>query len=279
MSKKKKIKKKKVKTSTSKIILPTVKTVMAQSVYGYIHMLYGPPGIGKTSFADEMSDSTFFISTDRGTRFLPALRLEVYNWEDLLAVIKTCEREGVEDKYKIICLDHVDDICTMSEDYTCSYFDVEGLSDVGYNKGWRMYKQNIWGIMQRILALNVGLVLITHETIKTVKTKVIETQRAMPDLTKSAWKVLVPKCDLVGYCAFKTVKRKGGKKRNIRIIRTSPLESIYAKDRTRREKPEDGWEPLNAEQFIETFEVKGVTRHAKKKKKKSKKSKKARRSY
>lgn len=280
VKKKKKIKKKKAKAKASKIILPTVKTVMAQSVYGYIHMLYGPPGIGKTSFADGLSDTTCFISTDRGTRFLPALRLEVYNWNDLERVIKTCEREGVEDKYKFIALDHVDDICVMAEDFTCDYFDVEGLSDVGFNKGWRMYKKCIWGVMQRILALNVGLILIAHETIKPVKTKVIETHRVMPDLTKSAWKVLVPKCDLVGYCGFKTIK-KGGKKQktNRRILRTSPLESIYAKDRTRREKPEEGWELLDAESFIETFEVKGVTRHAKKKVKKSKKSKKARRNY
>jgi len=274
---KKKKAKKKAKARSPKIILPTVKTVMAQSVYGYIHMYYGPPGIGKTSFVDGLSDSTFFISTDRGTRFLPALRLEVFNWKDLLAVIKACEQQGVEDKYKMICLDHVDDICTMAEDFTCDYFDVEGLSDVGFNKGWRMYKNSIWGIMQRILALNVGLVLITHETIRPVKTRVIETHRTMPDLTKSAWKVLVPKCDLVGYCGFKTV-RKGGKKRktSTRILRTSPLESIYAKDRTRREKPEEGWEPLDGELFAETFEVKGVTRNAKKK---VKKSKKARRNY
>lgn len=278
---KKKIKKKKKAISKSKIILPTVKTVMAQSIYGYILLFYGPPGIGKTSFADGLSDTTFFISTDRGTRFLPALRLEVYNWDDLLKVIIKCEQEGVKDKYKFIALDHVDDICTMAEDYTCDYFDVEGLSDVGFNKGWRMYKKSIWSIMQRILALDVGLILIAHETIRPIKTKVIQTDRTMPDLSKSAWKVLVPKCDLVGYCGFRTMKKKGGKKQKTsrRIIRTSPLESIYAKDRTRREKPDEGWELLDAESFIETFEVKGVTKYGKKKSKKVKKSKKSKRSY
>lgn len=270
----KKKKKKSAPSYSGRVILPTVKTIMARSVYGYIHMYYGPPGVGKTSFADGLSDTTLFISTDRGTRFLPALRLEVFEWKDILRVITTLEKEGAKDKYKMITLDHVDDICTMAEDFTCDYFDVEGLSDVGFNKGWRMYKKSIWGIMQRILALDVGLILIAHETIKPVKTKVIETHRLMPDLTKSAWKILVPKCDLVGYCGFARRKKKKGGSKEFRIVRTAPLESIYAKDRTRREKPEGGWEPLDAELFVETFEVEGVD-NAKEKSKKVKKVKKS----
>ena len=107
--------------------------------------------------------------------------------------------------------------------------------------------------------------MISHETIKTIRTKVVETERIMPDLPKSAWKILVPKCDLVGYCGFKMIK-KNGKRKQVRIIRTSPLESIYAKDRTRRIKPEEGYELLDGKEFAQTFEER-KTKHGKKKKK------------
>lgn len=277
---KKKAKKKKGKKARAKfeVVLPAEKTIMAKLVFDYIFLFYGPPGVGKTTMADGLSESTLFISTDRGTRYRPALRLEVHNWGELIAVIKKLEKgkETWPVKYKIIALDHIDDICVMAEDQACEALGIEALGDAGYAKGWRLYKKNIWGIIQRLLRLDVGIVLISHETIKTIRTTVMETERTMPDLAKSAWKVLVPKCDLVGYCGFRRVRTKGGKSKEVRVLTTRPRESLYAKDRTTRRKPEEGWEPLRGELFAETF-VEGVTKYAKKTKK-AKKAKRAARS-
>jgi len=265
MKKKKKIKKR----AQTKVSLPTEKTIIAQNIQDHIILVYGPPGIGKTTFVNGLSDSTLFISTDRGTRYMSALRKEVSNYKELDRTIKTLESEGA-DAYDIICLDHVDDICTMVEDYICDQLGIDALGDVGYAKGWKAYKKGIWSILQRLLRLNRGIALIAHESIRTIRTKVIESERMMPDMGKSAWKVLIPACDIVGYAGFKIVKQNG-KGRQIRIIRTSPLESIYAKDRTTRVKSEEGYELLNGAKFAKTFEKqKGSIRHVKKKKKKRK---------
>lgn len=269
MKKKARKKKKPKKAKFAAVILPTKKTITARSVFEYIMMFYGPPGVGKTTLADDLSESTLFISTDRGTRYKQALRLEVNNWKELMDVVKKLEEEGAKDKYKVIALDHIDDICVMAEDFTCETLDIEALGDAGYAKGWRLYKKNIWSIIQRLLRLDVGLILIAHEAIKTIRTKVVETERMMPDLAKSAWKVLLPKCDLVGYCGFRRVKVKGGKSKEIRVLITQPKESLYAKDRTTRRRPEEGWEPLRGKLFAETF-VEGETKYAKKAKKKKK---------
>jgi hypothetical protein len=79
----------------------------------------------------------------------------------------------------------------------------------------------------------------------------METERTMPDLSKSAWKVIVPKCDLVGYCGFKVIK-KGGKRQEIRILETIPREDLYVKDRTNRDF-EGTYEELNGKKFVATF--------------------------
>jgi DNA polymerase III delta prime subunit len=236
------------------IALPDHKTKIARSIYEYIIMVYGPPGIGKTQFIDELSNSTLFISTDRGTRYRTAFRMEVNNYKELIKTIEALEAEkDLNLRYKIISLDHIDDIATMVYEHTCGLLDIESLGDVGYSKGWDMNKRAMWEILQRILRLNTGVALIAHEAIKTIRTKVIETERLMPDLTKSTWKIIVPKCDIVGYCGFKRVKHGDKKGGEIRIIRTSPLESIYAKDRSTRIKPEEGWERLNGTLFAKTF--------------------------
>jgi len=234
-------------------------------------MVYGPPGVGKTMFIDSLADQVFFISTDRGTRYLSARRLEAHNYEQLDAIVKKLESEFKAGTlaYDLVCLDHVNDICLMVEEYTCDQLGIEALGDVGFAKGWKAYKKGIWTILQRLLKINVGVALICHERITTIRTSVMETERTMPDIGKSASKVLVPVCDIVGYCGFK-IMREGGKRKQVRTIRTKCLESIYAKDRTGRRKPVDGFELLNGEAFAETFK-KGAKKHGKKKKRKVKK--------
>ena len=207
----KKKKKKKVPVRQVKVVLPTEKTTIAMDISGYIFLVYGPPGVGKTTFVEDLTARTLFISTDRGTRYMPTLRLEVNNYDELLRAIKTLEVEGANDKYDVICLDHIDDICTMIDDHTCKTLGVDALGDVGFAKGWKLYKKNIWAILQRLLRLETGVGLIAHETITTIKTKVIETQRIMPEMGKSPWKVIIPKCDLDGCPCAILIKIRVGK--------------------------------------------------------------------
>jgi len=257
------MKAKKLKKSKG-ITLPTEKTVTASKVKDYIQLFYGPPGVGKTTLAENLSERTFFISTDRGTRYMPAFRVEVNSCKDIIGVIDALTSPS-SPKYDIVCLDHIDDILVMIEDQVCDDLGIESLSDAAWAKGWKAYKKYIWHILQTLLKLDVGIVFICHETIKTVRTRLLETERTMPDIGKSGWKVIVPKCDLVGYCGFKTVRMKGGEKAEIRIVETVPREDLYAKDRTTRIKPEKGWEKLDGKLFIKSF-VGKVKKHGKKNK-------------
>ena len=223
--------------------LPTQKSYVAMNLWDYILLIYGGPGVGKTTFVNGLANKVLFISTDRGTRFLEALREEVHSEKELLEVIKALET-GQAKNYQIVCLDHIDDICNMVEDATCKRLGVADLADLEWSKGYKMFKKSLWSIMQRLLKLSTGLVLVAHENIKTIRTGV-QVEKYMPDVGRSAWKILIPKCDLVGYCGF-------GKK-DVRIIRTAPTNHIYAKDRTRRIKPVSGCEFLDGKKFATTF--------------------------
>lgn len=236
-----------------KIVLPTQKSVIAQGPKDYILMFYGPPGIGKTTFVDELSPRVLFLSTDRGTRFMSAMRVEISSMAKLEAVLTELEKPGSTQNYDMICIDHVDDLCRMVEDSVLKRLGIESLGDAAYGKGWRANSQKLHHVIARLKRLNLGLIFISHEQVKTIRARGMETERTMPDIPKSAWKVIIPIADLVGYMGFKRVKVQGGKSKEIRTIQTRPEESLYAKDRTRRKKPENGWEPLKGSEFIKTF--------------------------
>lgn len=244
--------KNKKSSSANQLVLPTKKAVMAASILDYISLFYGPPGVGKTTFVNDFADRVFFISTDRGTRYMEALRTEISSWNDMMKVIKALKAKAASNKYDLVCLDHIDDICNICEDHVCAELGISDLTDAGYGKGWKAYKKSIWSVIQDILSLNLGVVMISHETIKTVRTKIMETERTMPDLSKSAWKIIIPKCDIVGYCGYKVVKDKGGKRKQIRVLETSPREDLYVKDRTNR-KSSGSYELLDGKKFIKTF--------------------------
>lgn len=265
-----KTKKKTVKkTSKSAMVLPTIKSIPAVKVTEYIQMFYGPPGVGKTTFVNALAEKVLFVSTDRGTRFLSTLRAEINDFQDFLDLLKALEKITAKDMYDIIALDHIDDVCGMIEDHICEKLGIDALGDVGYGGGWKAYKKAINAVIQRLLRLDTGLVFIAHETIKTIRTKVMETERIMPDLPKSAWKIIIPKCDIVGYCGFRVVKR-AGKKREIRILETTPREELYCKDRTSRVQPELGYISLSGSEFKSSFNE-GAVKHGKKAKRKKRK--------
>jgi len=236
---------------SSKLVLPLKKSISAASVLDYISLFYGPPGVGKTTFVNGFADRVFFISTDRGTRYIDSLRAECNSWKDIQRIIKAMKEQSHKTKYSLICLDHIDDICNMCEEHVCQELGISDLTDAGYGKGWKAYKKAIWTVIQDILSLDLGVVMIAHETIKTIRTKLMETERTMPDLSKSAWKIVVPKCDIVGYCGYKVVKQKG-ERSQIRILETQPREDLYVKDRTGR-KIKGPFEQLDGRAFVSTF--------------------------
>jgi hypothetical protein len=240
-----------------KIVLPTKPTIMAHKFEDLISLFYGPPGCGKTTFVNGLADSVLFLSTDRGTRNLLSQRIECLGWEKCLAMLDACEKKGAP-QYDIFCIDHVDDWARMGEDFILQKLGVESLTDkrLPYGKGWNLYKKELRMFLRRILKLGCTPVFIAHETIKKVTTDGQELDKYMPSLGKSAWDLLIPMIDIIGFITLKRVK-KGDHRVDAHMLKTLPTQDVYGKDRSRRVKPDKKWEPLDPEAFLASFKKLG----------------------
>jgi len=232
--------------------LPTQKTMFARSARDYIMMIFGPPGVGKTTFVNDFGN-VLILSTDRGTRFMPAQRVECLSWNKFLKTLDALEKPNAP-KYDFICVDHADDFADMAEEATCKELNIASLSDADFGKGWKAFKNKIKGFNRRVLRLGTGVVFIAHEDIKEVKTRSLKLNRTMPMLPKTAWKAIIPLADLVGYAGFRSIKQENGKRKEVRTIETQPREDLYAKDRTKRDRPSKGYALLDGAEFIKTFD-------------------------
>lgn len=238
---------------TGGIVLPTTRSVPTTSLRNYISVFFGQPGIGKTTFVNDLGERVLFLSTDRGTRFLNAMRIECFKFEDFLAVLDALEK-GQAKNYDFVAVDHVDDWANMVEAYVLKKLGVEALTDAGYGKGWSVLKKEIVRFMNRIKALGLGIVFVAHEDIKKVKVRGLEIDKCQPLMSKQAWNAIIPLADIVGYCGSTPMKGPDGKRVEVRTLSTTPREDLYAKDRTRRKRPTGrDWEELNGRKFVATF--------------------------
>lgn len=245
--------KRQVVSSPSKTAgLPVVKSKPRTSLRDYISVFFGQPGVGKTTFVNQLSDRVLFASTDRGTRFLETLTVECFTYEDFLALLDKLEAGGSKN-YDYLAIDHVDDWANMVETYVLKKLGVEALTDAGYGKGWSTLKTEIKRFMNRVKALGMGIVFIAHEEFKTVKVGSLDVDKCQPMMSKQAWNAIIPLADIVGYCAVQDMKDKAGKRTEVRVLRTSPRPDLYAKDRTSRTRPSTSFELLDGRRFVATF--------------------------
>lgn len=238
---------------SSSSALPTRKTRPAVKLSQYISMFFGPPGVGKTTFVNKISDSVLFLSTDRGTRFMEAMRVECLDWKAFKSVIEKLKKTGAPE-YEYICIDHVDDWARLCENSVCEQLGIKSLSDAEWGKGWKVFKDELYGFLAELKALDIGIIFIAHETTKEVEKAGLKVDVCQPDIPKNAWKAIVPLCDIIGYCGIRPVQ-KNGKRVDIRTLETEPKRDLFAKDRSTRKRPsgERNWEILDGHKFLSTF--------------------------
>lgn len=225
--------------------------IIYQKFTDYISTFYGAAGVGKTSFVHGFSDRVLFISTDRGTRFLPLkgnCRQEVNSWADIVAVVEYLQKNTSQ--YDMVCLDHVDDIAYYAEEDICNTYDIESADELAHGKYWRDLKKKWRWVIHNIKRTGLGIVFIAHETTKEIKIRGRKINRTMPLIGKTTWKLILPLTDLLGYCYMEYDVQQ---KQDIRMLQTQPSDSVDAKDRTVRQKPDSGYEIMDSKHFMKTF--------------------------
>ena len=202
-------------------------------------LIYGPEGIGKSTFASQMPDP-LFVDVEDGSGHLPVRRLPVPpDWDTLLAEIDSVyeEPKGIS----TIVIDSVDAAERLCQAKVIERAKKKSIEAWGYGKGYVVAAeeyQNLLTALDRCIRRGVNVVMVAHSQLRKVERPDEEGayDRFEVKLNKHVASKTKEWADAVLFLDYETFvsvdesgkgKASGGK----RVIRTSHSVSWDAKNR------------------------------------------------
>lgn len=199
---------KKAGKSSSPLTLPAAPSTPMQNIQDYVMLVYGREKVGKTTFAAQFPD-TFFLMTERGAKAISVRERYAKDWKELLKYITLLEDNP--GYCKTLVMDTVDNAIIYCTRAVCDRLCIDHPSDQDYGKGWTAVGDEFRAAMNRLEALGVGLIFISHE-----KEQVIERRKngknfttIVPAAAMQARRVLEPMLDMWFYYGMNDDGQRG----------------------------------------------------------------------
>lgn len=231
----------------SAIKLPTEKTEPKISIGDYPTLIYGDPGVGKTTLASDFPDAVF-LATEPGQDALSVYRIPIRTWVEFLEACALLQKE--EHGFKTVVIDTITNLWDMCSEYVRKKHGFLDESDLDWGKGWRLVGEEFEKKLVKLSLLDMGIVLICHSTNRDIKQGGKESTKTMPDLPTTARKVIMPMVSMIFYLQI-THTDDG----EVRYIRTRASEKWIAKTRTPKGRQMPDPILLDYDQLHEAFET------------------------
>lgn len=187
---------------------------VSRDLRGYSVLLYGAPKTGKTTIASHFPGA-LLCAFEKGYNTLPGVFAQPINsWADFKKVITQLKQPAVAEKFQTVIVDTGDIAYDMCVKYICARESTadktyETIGDIPYGKGYTLAMQEYDEQFRKILQMNYGLVIISHDKDKVFKDESgQEYNKIVPTLDNRAALVCERTCDIIGYA--REVNTEGG---------------------------------------------------------------------
>lgn len=199
-------------------------------------LIYGPPGIGKTTAAASFP-KPLIVALDDGSDDLDVARVKgVRSLQDLGALIDELKEQS---EYKTLVIDGITELEEAVWTFVCKEHGKKNIEDFGFYKGQRSYAPPIWRqLFKRLDCLRaqtgMWVVIVGHDRVENHKDPEAETfQRYVPAIDQSAVTLIKGWCDEVFRLAIDTsIRSTSDGNRKIAISAGDRI--VYAEDHPAR---------------------------------------------
>lgn len=175
-------------------------------------LIYGQPKIGKTTLASQFPRN-LLLAFEPGYNGLDNIMVQpITKWSEFKQVLRQLAQKEVQEKFDTITIDTADIAWDYCEKFICSSNVNENtgetpktLGDIPWGKGYDLCKKEFDSALRQIAMLGYGLVIISHEQLRNVKTeKGEEFQKFMPTLSDRPKLIVNRLVDIIAYLRLST---------------------------------------------------------------------------
>lgn len=192
-------------------------------------LLYGAPKIGKSTFCSRAEDA-LFIATEPGLNHLETANVRVNSWREFLEVMSLLQKG--DHNFKILIIDTIDKLCDFCDIHICDISKIQTLGDLGFGKGYTLYKNEMKRVFVKVFALNMGVILTSHAQLIEVDTPTGRQTKWMPTFERRAQEIITPMVDIIGFAQNTISINQKGERVEERVLQTKTSSLWEAGDRT-----------------------------------------------
>ena len=178
---------------------------VSRDLKGYSVFLYGSPKSGKTTTASRFPGA-LVLAFEKGYSAIPGIMaMPINSWGEFKKALSELRDPAVKEKFQTVIIDTADIACQYCEKYICNRestanANYETIGDIPYGKGYKLAQNEFDECLRRVLQMDYGLVLISHDQDKTFTDEQgNEFNKIIPTLDPRYRLVCERTCDIIGY--------------------------------------------------------------------------------
>ena len=199
---------------------------VSRDLRGYSVFFYGAAKTGKTTIATQFPGA-LLLAFEKGYNALPGVMPKPLNsWGEFKKVLSELRDPEVQKVFQTVVIDTADIAYQYCERYICNRESTatqsyESIGDIPYGKGYKLAQNEFDEAIRKILQMDYGLILISHDIEKTFKTETgDEITKIVPTIDSRGKLICERTCDIIGYA--RNVDTENGGEKTLLFMRGTP---------------------------------------------------------